>query len=93
MGDSLTQLGVGGIFVIVVLREVFSFINRNGKKKLDESAQSVTAPFITKQDFERLKLSVQYKDNCGEIVKRIDQRFDAVDTAITEVKTLIRKSG
>ena len=37
--DNMTELGVGGIFVVLVLREVFGFINRkngNGEQSLSK---------------------------------------------------------
>ena len=92
MNELLTQLGVGGIFAIIVIREVFNFINgrkNNGK-----------APCVTRLELNRLKESVQYKDNCEQIVKRIDasfqaqdKRFDKIDDDFKEVKSLIRNGG
>ena len=77
--ETLTQVGVGGIIVILVLREVFGFMkNRNGSTP------------ITKTEFEKHKDSVQYKDNCTEVVKRMDMRFDNIDERLGEVKQLIK---
>lgn len=43
MDDILTQLGVGGIFVILVLREVFSFISRLKAKGDTPAKDELTA--------------------------------------------------
>ena len=78
----MTQLGVGGIFAIVVLREVFNFLkNKNGKNKCSGE--------VSREEFERHKGAVQYKDTCDEIVKRLEGRFDNVDIQLGEVKTMI----
>lgn len=49
---------------------------------------------VSKMDFEKHKDSVQYKDNCQEIVKRIEQRADDRHTEIKEgmsrIENLIR---
>ena len=40
MDELLTQVGVGGIFAILVIREVFSFLEkRNGKKEGDQTLE------------------------------------------------------
>lgn len=79
MTDHLTQVGVGGIFVLLVLREVFGFISgKNGK-----------AP-VARCEFDEHKKSVQYRDNCEQIVKRMDGQFQDVKTDLHEIKQLIR---
>ena len=86
--DTLTQLGVGAVFVIIVLREVFSFLN--GKK-------NNAADHVTRAEFDHHKNGVQYKANCAEIVKRFDasfktaeKRFDKVDAGMANIAKLIR---
>lgn len=39
---------------------------------------------VSKMDFDKHKDSVQYKDNCSEIVKRLEQRADDRHTEIKE---------
>lgn len=49
---------------------------------------------VSKMDFEKHKEAVQYKDNCAEIVKRIEQtandRHTDVKEDLREIKQLIR---
>jgi hypothetical protein len=102
MSDILVQLGVGGVFAILIIREVFGFVKSHKPKNTNGKTFHVT-----RQEFEKHKDSVQYRDACGEIVKRIDgnfvalekrdeermanakQRFDSIDSSIGEVKTMI----
>jgi hypothetical protein len=41
----------------------------------------------------KLKESVQYKDNCQEIVKRQDERHQEIREDLKEIKTLIRNGN
>ncbi len=41
----------------------------------------------------KLKESVQYKDNCIEIVKRQDERHKEIKDDLKEIKQLIRNGG
>ena len=99
MDSFITQLGVGGIFAIVVIREVFNFIKSRNNKDGKEEPQ-YNFGFVNRSEFEEHKKAVQYKDNCEQIVKRIDssfnsqeKRFDAIDRQFGEVKLLIKNSG
>ncbi len=102
MIDNITELGVGGIFAILVLQIVFGFVkNRNTKVNGDAA--------VTRREFEAHKRSVQYADNCGQIVKRIDgrfddiekrdedrmkyqeHRFDVIDSGVADVKKMIKE--
>ncbi len=40
LGDFVTQLGVGGIFAIIILREVFGFLAKKRDKNGDSPAQT-----------------------------------------------------
>ena len=89
--EVITQLGVGGIFAILILKIVFDFVSQHkNKTKHKEDC-------VTRNEFNKHKGAVQYRNNCEQIVKRIDaafdaqrQRFDKVDADIGEVKQLIR---
>jgi len=85
--ENITHIGIGGIFALMVIREVFGFI----KSRKVESVNG-NAP-VSKMEFEKHKGMVQYKDNCFEIVKRMDGRFDNVDSQLHEVKTLIKNGS
>jgi len=49
---------------------------------------------VSKMDFDKHKESVQYKDNCSEIVKRIEQRADdrhvEIKDGMKRIETLIK---
>lgn len=83
MQETLTQLGVGGIFVILVLREVFNFLKNHKNNKTKQCGE------ISRVEFEKHKDVVQYKRECGEIVKRLEERFDSVDAQFDQVKAMI----
>jgi len=79
MSDPITQLGVGGVFAIVVVREVLNFLkNRNNKHD--------PPSYVTKIDFEEHKKSVRYSDTCEQIVKRLDGRFDSLDRQLSDIR-------
>lgn len=82
--SSITSLGVGGIFALLVIREVFAYTKG---RKTNESIS------VSKTEFDKHKCAVQYKDNCIEIVKRMDGRFDNIDSQLHEVKDLIKNGN
>lgn len=63
----ITEIGVGGAVAVILLREAYNII-----KEKRSNGNSVS-----KSDFDELKKSVQYKDNCEQIVKRVDAAFEA----------------
>ena len=68
----LTEIGVGGAIAIIIIREAFGFV-KNFKN--DKSSNG----YITRNELEEHKKYVQYKDNCNEIVKRIESEFRAIE--------------
>jgi len=100
MNDVITHLGVGGIFAILVIREVLNFIKptRTVELKRDQNGNPVLC--VSREEFETHKGHVQYKDNCVQIVRRIDEnfqvrkadmdkRFDKVETCLGELKVMV----
>ncbi len=83
MNELITQVGVGGVLAILIIREVLNAKN----------SKSSSSNCISRNEFESHKKSVQYKDNCEQIVKRIDGRFDRIDEQFDDVKELIRNGG
>jgi hypothetical protein len=92
---SIVEIGAGGALAIVILREVFNFIKNQRFTKNGG---------VTRTEFEKHKDSVQYKDNCKQIVKRIDAAFEAqekmfrlmekrIEEHFSDVKKLIRNGG
>ena len=84
----ITEIGVGGAVAVIIIREVLSFLK--DKKNGDIAS-------VSRDEFEKHKRNVQYKDNCEQIVKRLDEankaqevRFNSVDKQFDEVKVLIR---
>ena len=66
----ITQVGVGGILLILMIREVLNAKNnRNGNGNEGNG--------VSRSEFNKHKDTVQYKDNCEEIVKRLDAAFDS----------------
>lgn len=72
MDIPITEIGVGGAVALIILREAFNFVkaqkvNKNGN------------PYITRGEYEKHKEGIQYKDNCEQIVKRIDDSLKNQD--------------
>jgi hypothetical protein len=56
-----------------------------------------TKTAVTQSEFDKHKAVVQYKDTCGEIVRRIDEKADGrhqeLKEDMAEIKNLIRNGG
>ena len=77
MDIPVTEIGVGGAFAIIIIREVLGFMKtRNGN----------SSP--TRREFEEHKKSVQYKDTCEQIVKRLEDNHTEV---INKLDKLLEK--
>lgn len=85
MTEILTQLGVGGILIVVVLREVFAFLGK--QKKQDETDK------VSRSECNDHRSRIQYLDNCTEIVKRMDGQFRFVKDELVEIKELVRSKA
>ena len=80
MDELITQVGVGGILAILILREVLPF-TRNGKARTNG---------IARGEFERLKENVRYRDTCDKIHDAIQRQHNEVREDLREIKSLIR---
>jgi len=66
MEEIITSVGVPGILLILVVREILNFkFKKNGSNSC-----------ISRREFEEHKKSVRYIDTCDQIVNRLDQRAD-----------------
>jgi len=88
--DSITQVGVGSIIAILVVKEAFAFASRyknNNNNNDDENKLSVGEQVV------HLQRTVQFKDTCTETVKRFDSTLNLlekkVDAGFASVKELI----
>jgi len=69
--DPITQVGVGGIVALLVIREVFGFIK---SKKISLNGNGP----VTKTEFAEHKKVAQYKDNCVQVQRTIEQKFNGL---------------
>jgi hypothetical protein len=97
MDNTFTEIGIGGIILILGMRELIPIIfkysrNGNGKEK---------ANCVTRDEFNKFGEAVQYSKNCEQVQKtfeaKIDgfaqttnQRFNSVETGISELKELVK---
>ena len=77
--DSVTQIGVGGIFALLVIREVFGFVKSKKEVTSNGYQKAATCNEIVK----RFDMNFAAQDH----------RFDKVDTQLDEVKTLIKNGS
>ena len=89
----ITQIGIGGVLLILVVREILNVKNNRNNGNGNGNG-------IGRSEFNKHKESVQYKDNCEQIVKRLDasfinqeKRFDATDNHLKDIKLLIKNGG
>ena len=75
--ESITHLGIGGIFALLVIREVFGFIKSRKEVPTNGYQKSATCNEIVKRFDKNFESQ--------------DKRFDKVDVQLDEVKTLIVK--
>lgn len=85
MNELLTQVGVGGILAILILREVFGFL-KNKKNNPGTGVVSAT-------DFREFQREVQYVSTCKQIVKRLDERFDTVCNKLDKLDDFLRNGN
>jgi hypothetical protein len=81
--DTLTYIGWSGIITVMILREVFAYLIKN--KSGDNGVRS-SLPRDNKNDLKELADKVQYKDNCKQIVERIEDAFRNIESRDRERK-------
>lgn len=82
MDELLTQVGVGGILAILILREVLPLI-KNGKNNST----------IGRNEFNTNKSEVRYRDMCDEIHRGINRQFADLKADLNEIKSMIQNNG
>ena len=75
--EFITHIGVGGIFALLVIKEVFEFI-KNKKISLNGNGP------VTKTEFAEHKKVAQYKDNCMQVQRTIEQKFNGLTDLTNE---------
>lgn len=93
----IIEIGAGGAVAIIIIERVLGIIkNHRNNKNRDDG--------ISRTEFEQHKKFVQTKDNCEQIVKRVDAAFEAqekmfrmmekrIEEHFQDVKRLIRNGG
>jgi len=85
--DSITQVGVGSIIAILVVKEAFAFASKRNSKDVNENQSGI------REEVLHLQRTVQFKDTCTETVKRFDSTLNLlekkVDAGFASVKELI----
>lgn len=79
MDQLLTQLMAGGILAILVIREVLTFL----KTKQNHKEELGLTGLISREEFERHKAVVRYKDVC-------DVKHEAIKDSLDRIEGLIR---
>ena len=70
--DLIMQLGIGAVFAILILREVLPVVLKAGSK----NGNGKIRDWVTHDHLDKKLETVQYKDNCKQIVARMDIQFD-----------------
>jgi hypothetical protein len=77
------QIGVTITMFLAAIKYAVSRKNGVKEKVYDEHIK----------DFKKFKESVQYKDNCTEIQKKLDERHEEIKNHLTDIKDMIRANG
>ena len=80
MDAGLTEIGIGGVFALLVIREVFGFI------KIKKNGNGING-------FQKVSTCDEIVKRFDKNFDSQDKRFDKVDTQLDEVKTLIRNGN
>jgi len=73
MNEVIMQLGVGGIFAIIVIKTVLEFV----KDRRNNNPENSNG-FVSRKEFNQHRQSVQYRDNCEQIQRTINAKFDGM---------------
>lgn len=90
--DQLTEVGVGGILVILILREVFSYLNKKGpnglERKLDKVCRTVERIAVESRDlYNRRSL----EDAIGKLSVCVERQTELMGGMLTSIKDLHRE--
>jgi len=80
MGDTITQIGVGGVLAVIIIREVFTFMAKN------KSTNSVVRQSTCDQVQKRFEGLFEAQE------KHLDKIDSSVSEGFDEVKKLIKDS-
>lgn len=91
MEQLIQTLGVPVIVVLLLLDKILPVLKANKNEKSEKEKDDL--PERNEQKIEKAFDIFQRKDNCQEIVKRMDGRFDSVDEGIKDLKRLVKNGG
>lgn len=87
MNELLTQIGVGGVIVILVLRDLLPLVI-SGTARPGYGNNNVPK-LVTRMEFDEHRKAVQYRDNCAEIVKRMEQGLAGLAEHMRQRKDMV----
>lgn len=90
----LPDIGIGGIFAILVIREVLNFLGaRNGKALNGNGDGNGTSKLeaVTRFELDKRLSNVQFKDTCAEVVRRVDASVGSLSQTVASQQETARK--
>jgi hypothetical protein len=86
MDQLITQVGVGGVIALLVIREVLNYLKgRNGTNDKNENIECVR-----RKEFEDHKKAVRYTDTCDKVHEGIQRQFNHLNDSLNRIEKLIR---
>lgn len=73
MDNVLLHLGIGGIFAIMLLREILPYL------KTKNTVNGGSGQYVTKHEIDTYFSKVQMKDVCAAEMKAFNVRFDSIE--------------
>lgn len=103
MDNIITDVGVGVVISILLLREILPWLLKvNNGRRGNNDGKNGSKQAVTRADLSELANRVQTRDNCEQIVKRVDDTLrglrdgqrenrQRIDAHFDEVKILLRR--
>ena len=89
--ETVTQLGVGGTFALLVLYVVFDFLKRRSNNSSVSINKNCSGDYVTRRECTQVQKTIETRFDGLE--KLNNAEFEAVKNSLEEVKTLIKNGN
>ena len=83
MNEWVTQVGVGGVFLLMVFKMLLDYLKGRNNKNCDNDC-------VTKGEFEKHREAVRYADTCDKVHEGIQRQFLSINQSLDRIEKFIR---